>query len=202
MLRERVSDCSQCELHHPGGCVFAPRKLKADEVLTAQGAVATEVGFVRSGIVSLSATSTAGAQTWGAMRGPHSLLGLEALEGARSACEVRALTDVELCVATVPSVKFMLGAPDGARTLFGLTLTEVLEQRRDIEFRTGTAEARVARFALACERFIGKGKTQPLSKARVAALVGIRPETLSRVLTSGIKVVKREALETLAETAG
>jgi|CXWL01.1.fsa_nt_gi CRP-like cAMP-binding protein len=209
MLRRQVHDCSDCELRHDGTCAFAPKKLKADEVLTTQGTLASEVAFVRSGVVALSAVNPSGEQTWGAVRGPRSLLGVEALAGATSSCEVRALTALECCSATVSTVKFMLGSAGGARTLFGLTLTEVLEQRRDIDFRTGTAEARVARFALACERLIGRDKSQPLSKARVAALVGIRPETLSRVLrrfsdqglldaSKGICVLDRRGLETLA----
>ncbi len=184
--------------------------MTADSVLTSQGAVPAEVAFIRSGIVAISATNAAGQQTWGAMRGPRSLLGLEALQDGHSGSEIRALTDVEMCSATVPTVKFMLDSQDGARRLFALTLTEVLEQRRDVNFRTGKAEARVARFALACERLIEPGRAHPIPKARVAALVGIRPETLSRILNrfsergildskSGIRVLQRSALETLAE---
>lgn len=208
MLRKEVHDCADCELHHDGTCVFAPKRVKADEVLTTQGTVASEVGFVRSGIVALSAVNASGEQTWGGVRGPRSILGVEAVEGSASTVEVRALTDVELCSATVPTVKFMLGSPEGARRLFGLTLTELLEQRRDIDFRTGTADVRVARFALVCEQLVGKGGAQPLSKVRVAALIGIRPETLSRVLrrfsdnkwldaTVGIHVLDRPALEAI-----
>ena len=210
MLRRRVDNCADCELFHGSRCVFAPRAVKADSVLNSQGTVPSEVGFIKSGIVAVSATNVAGEQTWGAVRGPRSLLGFEALEGEKSQCEIRALTEVEMCSATVPTVKFMLGSPDGARRLFGLTLTEVLEQRRDVDFRSGSAEARVARFALACERLIGHGSGRPISKARVAALVGIRPETLSRILRrfsahglldskSGIRVLKRAALATLAD---
>jgi CRP-like cAMP-binding protein len=211
MLRRPVHDCGDCELNAGGKCVFARKTLEPDALIVPQGAVPTEVGFVRRGMIALSTVSRSGDQTWGAVRGPRSLLGVEAVSGSPSACEVRALTEVEICAATVPVVKSWLGSVGGARTLFDLTLIELLEHRRDVDFQTGTAEARVARFALACERYIGTGsRVRPLSKARVAALVGMRPETLSRVLhrfsergyldsSSGVRVLDREALEALAE---
>ena len=194
-----------------GKCVFARKKLAADSVLVAQGGLPGEIGFVRSGVIALSTVSGAGQQTWGAVRGPRSLLGVEAVEGVASPCEVRALTEVEICAATVPTVKSWLGSPGGARALFNLTLAELLEQRRDVDFRTGNVQARVARFALAFERLVGTNDAlRPLSKSRVAGLLGIRAETLSRVLrrfsgagyidsTVGMKVLDRAALEALAE---
>lgn len=186
--------------------------MAADTVVVPQGGVAAEIGFVRCGVIALSTFSGSGEQTWGAVRGPRSLLCIEAMEGVGSACEVRTLTEVEVCAATVPVVKAWLGSHGGARALFNLTLTELLEQRRDVDFRTGPLQARVARFALAFERLIGTNDAQrPLSKARVAALMGIRPETLSRVLrrfsargyldsASGMRVLDRQALEALAES--
>jgi len=210
MLRPPVHECSDCELGQAGKCVFARKKVGPDSVLVPQGSLPVEVGFVRSGVVSLSAVSGDGEQTWGAVRGPRSLLGIEAMEGVASPCEVRTLTQVEICAATVPVVKGWLGSAGGARALFNLTLTELLEQRRDVDFRTGSIPARVARFALAFERLIGTNDVQrPLSKARVAALMGIRAETLSRVLrrfstrglldsTMGIRVLDRAGLEAIA----
>lgn len=211
MLRRPVHECKDCELGAGGTCVFARKKVAADSVLVVQGSLAPELGFVRNGVISLSAVSGSGEQTWAAVRGPRSLLGIEAVEGAASACEVRTLTDVEVCAATVPTVKTWLGTAGGARVLFNLTLTELLEQRRDVDFRTGSIQARVARFALAFERLIGTNDAhRPLSKSRVAGLLGIRPETLSRVLgrfskrgyldaATGMRVIDRAALEAIAE---
>lgn len=211
MLRQPIRDCSDCELLGGGSCIFTKRTLEPDRLLVSQGSVPEEVSFVRRGVVALSAVSFSGVQTWGAVRGPRSLLGVEAISQTASACEVRALTEVDVCVASVPAVKEWLGSIGGARTLFERTLTELLEQRRDVDFQTGTVAARVARFALACERYIGGGHGQrPLSKGRVAALVGMRPETLSRVLrrfsdrgyldsSGGVRVLDREALAALAQ---
>lgn len=211
MLRRPVQDCNDCELGSSGKCVFARKKVAADTVLVPQGSVPTEIGFVRAGVVALAAANGEGTQTWGAVRGPRSVLGIEALEGTASAYEVRTLTEVEVCAATVPVVKTWLDSPGGARALFELTLTELVEQRRDVDFRTGRIQARVARFALAFQQLIGSNDPRrPLSKARVAALLGIRAETLSRVLCRfsargfldsalGMKVLDREGLEAVAD---
>ena len=211
MLRLPVHDCGDCELGAAGACVFARKTVEPDALIILQGAVSAEVSFVRRGVIALSTVSRSGDQTWAAVRGPRSLLGVEAVTGATSACEVRALTEVEICSATVPVVKTWLDSAGGARALFDLTLTELLEHRRDVNFQTGTAEARVARFAISCERYIATAsRERPLSKARVAALVGMRPETLSRVLhrfsergyldsSAGVRVLNRAALEALAE---
>lgn len=211
MLRRPVHDCNDCELLVGGKCVFARKKFTPDTVLVAQGGLPMEIGFVRIGVIALSTVSGDGEQTWGAVRGPRSLLGVEAVGGTPSTCEVRTLTQVEICAATVPVVKTWLGSPGGARAMFNLTLTELLEQRRDVDFRTGSVQTRVARFALAFERLIGTNDVKrPLSKARVAGLMGIRPETLSRVLrkfstngyldsASGMRVLDRAALEALSE---
>lgn len=210
MLRRSVHDCSDCELHTDGRCVFAPRTVHADALITAQGAVPTEVSFVRKGVVSTSTVSASGDVTGASVRGPRSLLGLEALRKLPSQSELRAVTEVSLCSAPIAQVESWLGPSGPARRMFEMTLDEVLEQRRDAAFRSGTAESRVARFTMVCSTLIGRGADTPISKTRVAALLGIRPETLSRVLTSfvergiiergkGIKLRDVDALRAQAE---
>lgn len=194
------------------GCVFAPAKREAGPVVTAQGELAARISFIRKGIVGLSTVSPKGDEHWSAVRGPRSLLGLEALEGLSSSYEVRALTELELCAAPVSTVTAWLETLSGARTMFGLALAELLNQRRDIEFHTGTAEVRVARFCLACEPLLTPGGGHDhFSKVQVAALIGVRPETLSRVLrkfadaglldsSSGVRIIDRAGLQAIAET--
>ncbi|MFT3835850.1 MAG: Crp/Fnr family transcriptional regulator [Myxococcaceae bacterium] len=184
MLRRAVHDCSDCELHTDRRCVFAPRTLQAGALLTPQGEVPSEVSFVRDGVVSTSTVAASGDVTGASVRGPRSLLGLEALRQLPSQAELRAVTPVALCSAPIAQVHDWLGPRGPARMMFEMTLDEVLEQRRDAAFRSGTAESRVARFTLVWSTLIGRGAATPISKTRVAALLGIRPETLSRVLTS------------------
>ncbi len=192
-----------------GRCVFAPKKIEPDALLTPQGALANEIAFVRNGVVSLTTVAANGEQTHVAVRGPRSLLGLEALQDKPSPAEVRAVTEVRLCTAPMHTVKGWLGPESAPKRLFELALGEVLEQRRDTDFRSGRAEARVARFVLACARHVGRGRDAPFSKARAAAILGMRPETLSRVLkklsargfldaSTGVRVLDADALSELA----
>lgn len=211
-MRAPVQRCDECELNAGGRCVFAKKTLRAGAVMTSQGALPAEVGFLRSGVVSLSMVSGAGEQTWSALRGPRSLIGVEALDGAPAAFEVRTLTAVEVCAASLPSAQAWVRSPGGSRALLGLALAEVRAQQRDVDFRTGSPPARVARFVAEYEPLIGTNDPErPLSKARVAELVGMRPETLSRVLGQlrgggcldarpAVRVLDRAALEAVADT--
>ncbi|MBK7863006.1 MAG: Crp/Fnr family transcriptional regulator [Archangiaceae bacterium] len=211
MLRAPVHDCRDCELGAGGSCVFTRKTLRAGAVMVAQGGPPAEVAFVRSGVVGLSVVAGSGEQTWSAVRGPRSVIGIEAMAGAPAAFEARALTEVEVCAASVSVVRAALGSARGARALFELALAELTAQRRDVDFRTGPPLQRVARFVREFERLIGShGARRPLSKARVASLVGIRPETLSRVLQrlrargyldarAELKVLDGPGLDALAE---
>jgi CRP-like cAMP-binding protein len=182
MIKKAVRDCGDCELLVLGKCVFSPKKLSADSVLTLQDSVADEVSFVRRGVVSLTVLTAEGEQAHVAVRGPRSMLGLESLRGLPSPAEVSAITDVQLCAAPKERVNAWLGPESGARRMFELATAELLEQRRDVDFHSGSAEARVARFLLMCCEHLGRGKEAPFSKTRAASVLGLRPETLSRVL--------------------
>ena len=194
-----------------GACVFARKRVKANSVLASQGQSPAEIGFVRDGIVTLTSVDSMGQHTWAAMRGPRAMLGFEALANTPAECEVRALTEVDVCRATPDAVRLLRLGAAGAKVLLDLALTEVCEQRLDIGLRTGRVENRVARFALRFEQLVGRAdSTKPLSKALVAALIGIRPETLSRVLTrfhargllevsNGIRVLKPVALRAMTQ---
>jgi CRP-like cAMP-binding protein len=193
MMKRAVRDCGDCELLVRGQCVFGPKKVAADSVITLQDSVADEVSFVRKGVVAMTVLTSEGDQAHVAVRGPRSLLGLEALRELPSPAEVTAVTDVELCVAAADRVRTWVGPETGARRMFELTVNELLDQRRDVDFRFGSAEARVARFLLVCAEHMGRGKGAAFSKMRAAAVVGLRPETLSRVLK---RLAQRGAIET------
>jgi CRP-like cAMP-binding protein len=182
MIKRAVRDCGDCELRVRGVCVFGPKKLAADSIITPQDSVAGEVSFVRKGVVALTVLTSEGNQAHVAVRGPRSLLGLESLRALPSPAEVTAVTDVELCVAPADQVRSWVGPETGARRMFELAVGELLDQRRDVDFRSGAADARVARFLLVCGDHVGRGKDAAFSKTRAASVLGLRPETLSRVL--------------------
>jgi len=210
MIKRAVRDCSDCELLMQGRCVFAPKKLSADAVLTAQDMVAEEVTFVRNGVVAMTVLTPDGEQAHVAVRGPRSMLGLESLRKLPSPAEVTAVTDVQLCAAPAERVRAWLGPETAARRMFELAMGELLEQRRDVDFRSGPAEVRVARFLLLCAEHVGRGKDAPFSKQRAASMLGLRPETMSRVLkrlsargildsTHGVRVLDVDGLKAVAE---
>ncbi|MBL8956522.1 MAG: Crp/Fnr family transcriptional regulator [Myxococcaceae bacterium] len=192
-----------------GRCVFAPKKLSAEAVLTAQDMVAEEVAFVRKGVVAMTVLTSDGEQAHVAVRGPRSMLGLESLKALPSPADVTAVTELQLCAAPADRVKSWLGPESAARRMFEIAMGELLEQRRDVDLRSGPAEVRVARFLLMCAEHVGRGKDAPFSKARAAAVLGLRPETMSRILkrlaargmvdsTKNVRVLDVEALRALA----
>lgn len=148
-----------------------------------------ELLFIKSGVLSMTATDADGGETTSTLRGPRSLLGFEALRGQPASNTVRAVTDAVLCAAPPDSAQRLgseMTASECARqteVLWELTLDELLRVERDSSLRSGPALARVARFLLMGSNLIEPGRHTPFSKSKVAALLGLRPETMSRCLT-------------------
>jgi CRP-like cAMP-binding protein len=212
MFKEPVDQCSTCDLGRTGSCPFTPRSIGRDAVVSTQGQVADEVGFVKSGILVMSSVGTAGEEQRVSVRGPRSVVGLEALEGQGAAEEVRALTDVVLCRSDVPRVKRWASAGPAANALLQLAIGEMGLRRAEVDLRQGQAMTRVARFALAYANLVESGRGKHFSKERVARMLGMRPETFSRILRKlsdqklidskiGIQVLDAPALQRIAAGA-
>lgn len=210
MLKQPVESCQSCEIGRLGACPFVARPLRRDALVTAQGEVATEIGFVREGVLSLSSVGPSGEERRVAVRGPRTVVGLEALDGQPAAEEVRALTDATLCTSDVQRVKRWMGGASGAQSLLQLAISELALRRAEVDLRQGSADVRVARFALEYAPLVREGKGASFSKERVARMLGMRPETFSRVLRRlsdqglidskrGLKVVDEAALKKLAQ---
>jgi len=192
----------------------------ADTTLWAQGDVPRELLFIKQGVVALAASDADGQETVTAIRGPKSLLGLEALRNQPAPASVQTLTDAVVCSATPELVKQRTGLlnsectaaerAEQSRALLELTLDELLRVERDVGLRTGSALSRVARFLMVGGNLMESGRRAPFSKSRVAALLGLRPETMSRclgelksagVITDDSRIHVNDAMA-LAELAG
>lgn len=193
MLEEPVGKCLDCPLGANGDCAFAPRTLPAGAQLWLQGEVPNELIFVKSGLLGVSTTDLAGLELGTGVRGPRSLLGFESLRAQPARASVESLTEAVVCWATPAAVHQragLYGVGSGpiqdiafnAAALLQLTLDELLRVERDGDLRSGSALSRVARFILSSGALIASGQHAPFSKRHVAALLGLRPETMSRCL--------------------
>jgi CRP-like cAMP-binding protein len=202
MFEKPVDSCASCPLHAGGRCSFVPRKVSAGQRLWSQGEVPPEVMFVQSGTVALTATDAEGGHWWNGVRGPRSLLGVEAIQGKPARARVEVVTDASLCSADPASLRVQMSAPGtpGASELSSALvplLLEELDRRSDeTQGRSGTALSRVARFILEHSELVASGQRGPFSKRHVASMLGIRPETMSRSLatltTDGLITVGRQ----------
>lgn len=135
--------------------------------------------LVRSGLVVLSAVTQEGSERALILRGPSSLVCVEALQSRPSSFEVRALTDVMLCGAGTAALSVILGATFGANALISLLADELARRDEDAAFRQGDALSRVARFLAALK---SPEEVGAIPKNVIARLLGLRAETLSRCL--------------------
>lgn len=206
MLGKPVESCDTCALGKNGPCAFRARKVSAGTALAHQGEVSRDVLFVKEGVLGLGATDAAGDEVLTSVRGPQSVLGLEALSGKPSPFTVTALADATVCSIGVSQLNRATGL-DAQKTLtsafLGLVIDEHASALRDADLRSGLARARIAKFLVAYSKLVKPGRKAAFSKAHVAALLGIRPETLSRTLRQFAEdgLIGDDRLEVLDEPA-
>ncbi len=182
LLQSPIPSCAVCPLGavSRSRCPFTPTYLPAGALVCGQGERSARVGFVREGVVSLTRVEPDGTESV-ALRGPRSLVNIEALRSAASPYEVRALSDVRLCAVDASVLGNWVGPEDSpARAVMELVLADGELRQRDLSWRSGDALARSARFLLAVG--LRPAGAPPLQKQLVARLLGMRPETLSRAL--------------------
>ena len=188
-----VMSCEDCLIGKvaPGGCPFAPQQLPARSVVCNQGELPGRVIFVREGHLALASSDAAGGEGGLALRGPRSLLCLEALLGLPAPTEIRALSDVKLCCLSSGRLMHWVGPESSpARAVVSLLLAELQQRQLDLGWLEGKSLTRVARYLLA--RDLWPQDDKPLRKQTVARLLGMRPETLSRCLR---ELVSRGAID-------
>lgn len=206
MFASPIESCDLCALGKNGPCLFRPRAFKAGSGLLHQGEVNRSVHFVKDGVVGLTATDATGEEVLSSVRGPNTVLGLESLQERPAPFTVTALEDTTVCSASALQVRREtdLDATSNLTSSFlGLVLAEHANTQRDADLRAGQARARVAKFLVAAARLVKPGKKSAFSKAHVAALLGIRPETLSRCLRklSEEGLIGEDRLEVIDEAA-
>lgn len=177
--------CRVCPLggvNWPHGCPSQERNVAAGETLIEQGEVPRAVLLLKVGLVGLCSVNEAGAELGCTVRGPKTLLGLEALFEMQASYRVWGLTDLVVCVAPVARLGPWIGplnTPLGALMRLGME-----EANRRVTERLdfgGGAVARIARLLL--RRCAEPHQKRPeLSQRLVARVLSMSPETISRAL--------------------
>ncbi|XXF79919.1 Crp/Fnr family transcriptional regulator [Myxococcaceae bacterium GXIMD 01537] len=204
-----VQDCRTCPIGVAavGRCPFTPIRVPAASVLCAQGERQGNAYFVRDGLLALRTVDAEGSESWLALRGPRTML-FPNTQQQPSPCELRTVTEARLCSAPAEPLAAWMGPPGSPqRTLLELLLSELERHRRELSWRSGESDSRLARFLLAsCEG--GEQRALP-PKQLVARALGMRPETLSRCLRRfidrglvteqpSLRVLDREGLNAVA----
>jgi CRP-like cAMP-binding protein len=195
---------------------MVPRSYARNQALMHVGQVPSEVLLLQSGVVKVSATTSAGRDVLLAVRGPGDLIGeLSALDDEPRSASIVALEPVQaLAIASDRFRAFLLERPEVAIAL----LRELSARLRDadakrVQLAAYTTVGRVA-FCLIelCDRF-GSGDggavdiTLPLTQEELASWAGASLESVGRALQTmrglgwietrrrAIRVLDRPALE-------
>ena len=186
MLSNRaITSCDDCVLGRAAGlerCHFGPITRQAGELICAQGQHPSAVYFVKAGLVSLSVLTPRGTEPIVMVRGPSSLLCIEALRRHPSRYQVRAISRVRLCGLTGEEMTEWIGDRSPARAILDLMLQEDQLQHMEVNMREGPCLSRVARFALTYSSFLEE-RPDAVRKRLLAKTLGMRQETFSRCLT-------------------
>jgi CRP-like cAMP-binding protein len=205
--------CEVCRLGRaaaPGRCPFTEQRLEAGACLTLPAGRSDTAWYLREGHVVLSAANASGRELACVVRGPGSLLGLEALEQRPYDFECWTLSDVVLCRVAGSTLRSWVGPPDGpTATILHFALDEARHRAEDRRAVGGSAVVRLARF-LAHGLPSEVGGRLKLPSAVLARVLAMRPETLSRALAElrrrgalargrAVVIAHRARLETIAE---
>lgn len=167
----------------PDGPPFRVARRAAGAFVLRRGAPAEDVYCIRSGRVRLSIMDASGTERTCAMRGPGSLLGLEALLGLRSLFDVRMDIDGQVGVITPARFERWIGDnSDHALALVRHVVGEEMKLAVERNLLDGSAASRLARFLFELETNRFLNAWSGVRRQDVAKLLGMRPETLSRAI--------------------
>lgn len=208
MLGAPVTNCANCPIgaaceraRERYGCV--PLRAPAGALIAASVDREDRAYFIREGALAVCTLDIDGRESTVALRGPRSLLFSGALSAGGGEYELRALTELAVCVAPTATVRDWVGAEGTpGRAMFELLYGELASRQQDAIWRSGDSLARVARFLSCCG---GEQEVPLLQKQLIARILGMRPETFSRCLKQlverglvddedGLRVLDRDAL--------
>jgi CRP-like cAMP-binding protein len=186
-------------------------KWQAGQLVLRQGEAPECVWHIREGMILLSATTSSGAETECALRGPGALVGLEALTHQPTSYEAWTLSDAVLCRLDAPAFRAWVGDLDTpAGAVAKLALEEGMRLRRERAELAGRAHQRLARFL--ADRLRMEGTDRPLSVELqvLSRMLGMKPETMSRALARlrglgalapgrGVQIADAEKLAAIAD---
>ena len=181
VIQPPVETCSSCRLGAAGDCPFSKKYFDRGSTVVRQGDVPPAVGFIKEGLVAVSSHDREGNHVATSLRGPRTLVALDALSHRVSSDDVKTLEPTDVCVCPTPALEKWLNTASGARAMTDLLLQELEARRWETDLTSGPADRRVARLLIAWNRSVASPRPH-VSHALLARMVGLRAETLSRVL--------------------
>ena len=160
------------------------RHFESGEYLCLEGERRGLLHFLTEGMAKVTVTLPDGREQILRLALPGQPIGLETLEDETSPYAVQALTPVATCTIRVPEIREVLqSSPDLAVRVIR-ALNEELAHARVLVRDLGLMRAgeRVASFLLSLLPAAGadEGIPMPLSRAEIAEMLGLTPETVSR----------------------
>jgi CRP/FNR family transcriptional regulator len=209
-----VGACPLCSLlaQPSEGRLFHVVKRAPGTIMLRREATIEHVFQIQSGRVKVSVADASGTERTATMRGPGSILGLEALLGLPALLDARVEIEGEFAMAEPAAVERWLqsaGVPVSSIVKHLIAENVLLTTERLL--LDGNAEARTARFLLERETNPFLVAWQEGARHEVAGLLSMRAETLSRairllqdrhVIGPGLEILDVDALRRIAKEDG
>ena len=178
-----IEGCAECGMARAGSCPFHETRLAAGSVLVAQGEKPDRVWLIKRGTVLVTSVSGTGEETQCALRGPGSLIGLEALRDEASSYQAWTLSDATVCGLSADRFRQWTGPRNNPLgVVVDYALDELVERGEERIALAGRTVERVARFLVARRRLEKRDRPLRVQHQLLARMLGMRAETLSRAL--------------------
>jgi CRP/FNR family transcriptional regulator len=189
VLRTSLFSAIGGPLKDKAACLFVYGRYRPRQVLFQEGNPTTRVFALKSGFLKTYKTGSRGARQMIDILRPGDLFGLEGFSSERHSVTAEALSDAEVCFfEKARFIELVEERADLAREIIRL-LSRTLSDCHGklLGLGTKTAKARLASFLLGLLPPNGKGGEHarvelPISRGEIASLIGVRLETVSRLL--------------------